>query len=192
MTQLEFTRLYNQWHNSRCRSETMAKIRRSGGDDDDASECFHLALTKFLQKTEAGEQFTNPDGWLYRCAWREFLHRRRGGDTEMPPATDLPIEPSGSPAGSSTNPAIEEIIDQPTATALAKLSEGYRTLLHLTIDPYPPLTDEEIAAQCGLTLGAMRVKRSEARDAFRTALTQLGYAYLLPPRRTRRDAGKKS
>jgi DNA-directed RNA polymerase specialized sigma24 family protein len=205
MTEHEFYELYNRWKRSVEGQRIRAYLRKCGADEDTANECFHLALTDYLFYLDAGKTIDKPIGWLGTNAWRKFLRMRKGW--QSPPNNDDPDaddpmglptdddDPSPRPAAGgyevpSHDPPIEEVLDQPAALALSRLSERHREVLRLTLDSDPPMTEQEIADHLGLTRGTMVQYRFDARQQFRSQVEAIGYGHLLPEPRAHKRRGE--
>lgn len=203
MTQREYTRLYQRWSRSPEANRTRAYLCKCGADKETAEECYHLALTDYLAYVSRECVIDNPGGWLHTNAWRKYLRMKKSGggydslDVNDPDNPFVPDKPGGGSSDEEVSSApneaifvshdapIEEQIDQPYAWALNQLTERQLEVMRLTYEGYPPLSEEEIAMRMNTTEGTIQQYRFAAKQKIREVLEAIGYAYLLPKRRTR-------
>lgn len=158
-----FDTLFRQYEESIC-----SYLARLTGDPARAQELAQETFLRAYQALAKGERWDNPRAWLYRVASRlatDDYRRRRL--LRWLPLWDDRVSRTGN---GSVESRVTEKVD--VQAALNALPPRYRVPLVLYV--YEERTVAQIAETMGLSVSAVKMRLSRAREMFRQAYRQEG------------------
>jgi RNA polymerase sigma-70 factor, ECF subfamily len=158
----------------RLASENRAAVVRYLGrlvGDADAEDVAQIALTKAATGLEGFRGEASPKNWLFRIATHAALDWLRShgahGTAPMPDDDEQGAELLGEEA-SQERRLVREEMSTCVRSVLQRLPEGHQTILALS--DCHELSDRDIAAVLGLTVGAAKVRLHRARARLKAEL----------------------
>ncbi|MEY4905015.1 MAG: hypothetical protein RLZZ292_2830 [Bacteroidota bacterium] len=163
----------------------------------DAEDAFHDALTALIIELHNQTEINNIEAYFVTIARNKLRAILKKTQREIPTApqanahsADVDMEDyMVGQASSDQQAAFQTALPPPdeiafyeelkveTARAMLEQKETHRKILVLAYDDTHDWTDAEIAEQLGITVGTMKVRRSEALMALRKTLEKRGFGY---------------
>jgi RNA polymerase sigma-70 factor (ECF subfamily) len=136
-------------------------LARLSGDRGNAQELTQETFLRAYRALARGERWENPRAWLYRVASRLATddHRRRTLLRWLPLRDGQPDPRQGLGEATAEKLAVQ--------AALAALPPKYRVPLVLYVHEERPVAD--VAQTLGLSVSAVKMRLSRAREMFRDA-----------------------
>lgn len=153
-------------------------IRGIVRDAAEAEDLTQETLLRAYSKLPSLEDPAKLVPWLYRIAtnlchdrFRQTAYRHRPQSLDA--GLDEGDDPSPASAGADAGPRLDQLMEQKemgdcVRGYLAELSDSYRAVILL--HDVQGLTNPEIAAMLGVSLGAVKIRLHRARERLRRAL----------------------
>lgn len=148
------------------RDSLVAYVTSLTRDRDDALDVVHEAYARLAEQARAGRAPSEIRGWLYRVGRNLVISR---GRRQQVAARVMPRLRDGSVAASAEEICLAAEGRERLRRALAGVGSADRTALIMAAAGY---TGAEIAAELGVSHGAVRTRQSRARARLRAQLAE--------------------
>ncbi|MEY4904153.1 MAG: Sigma-70, region 4 [Bacteroidota bacterium] len=193
MNQKEITELYERLAAKYVRILQAASKSVAAADAEDA---FHDAFTALMQEIENEKEIENIDAYFSRIAKNklyDILRKRNrenptdpkaNSENDMQDMDDYVDYAEGEKLPMFQTPLAlpdevlqAKMLKEMVGKAMKVLKKTFQDVIELSFNDVEDLSDTEIASALGISVGTMRVRRSEAMMTLRKELVTLGFGF---------------